>query len=496
MLVSSSSSEKMGLTQGADGTNHPSSSVGAGQVIQESLRSILPSWVTEEQVERLMKKANGDVNVAVADFYEQETDLMDEVQGWAGGLASTGGVVVGGLPGAASFIEGSGLGEVGNHHEPLKQGSSEGMRLLQSSGTGAAKASPLGKRLASVAASNVSSSKSRSRLQSTGQAAKSTIVATGKTGKNKAKASVPATFLDKKQASQPTILNFFKKAGNKVPSVAVNKGKNGSDVSEATDDPLDAIDSGSQVGVGIEAENVANTFPTFVSADLEGVSTGQTGPLEAGETSRVKLNGVRGPFQYNHEVSQLLLILDGRISKEEAEILLQKVHGNVSEALDLHYETKPEHDRAKSSACKTISIGCVIEATANHHEAEETSVAKGSDFSFVNKDLVSEDLEVSKPGPSGSSSDHLESLAVKSEEHLSVSNVSVGLDPNVGSAALPVGQYNPIAHGSFFFLDLSLALMSMPAVLCFLDIECRTHSDSIRSVLRRVLYLIESKIIC
>lgn len=97
MFVSSSSSEKMDLTQGAGGENHLSSSVGAGQEIQESLRSILPSWVTEEQVERLMSKANGDINMAVANFYEQETNLMDEVQGWAGGLATTGGVVVGGF---------------------------------------------------------------------------------------------------------------------------------------------------------------------------------------------------------------------------------------------------------------------------------------------------------------------------------------------------------------------------------------------------------------
>lgn len=470
IFVFSSSSEKMDLTQGADGANHLSSSVGASQRIQESLRSILPSWVTEEQVERLMRKANGDVNVAVANFYEQETDLMDEVQGWAGGLATTGGAVVGGLPGAVAFTEGEGLGELNSHHEPLKQGSSESMRLLQSSGTVATKASPLGKRLASVAASNVSTSKSRSRLQSTGKAVKPTSVASGKTGKNKAKASVAATSLDKKQVSQSTILTFFKKAGNEVPSVALNKVKDDSDATEAIGDPLDAIDTGAQVGVGIEAENVVNTFPTSVSADLEGVSTGQTALSEVEETGGVKVNGVRGPFQYNDEVSQLLLILDGRINQEEAEILLQKVHGNISEALDLHYEMRSEHDQAKSPACETISIGCVIEATANHHEVEETSLAKGSDFSFGNRHLVNEDLEVSKPGPSGNSSDHLESLVVKSEEHLSVSNVSVGLDPNVGSVALPIGQYNPITHGTFFFFDLDLALVSMPTVSCSLTL--------------------------
>jgi hypothetical protein len=203
---------------------------------------------------------------------------------------------------------------------------------------------------------------------------------------------------------------------------------------------------------------------------LEGISIAQLVPKEVEKINRLNENDVRGPFQYNDEVSQLLSILDGNINKEEAEVLLQKVHGNVSEALDLHYEMKSEHDQGKSSACNTISIGCVIEATANQYEAEEASVAKGSDFSFVNKDLVREDLEVSKPGSSGGSSDHLESLAVKLEEPTSASNTSVGLKTSVGSVAMPIGQYNPIAHGSFIFLGVNCTLVSTPTVLLFLVI--------------------------
>jgi hypothetical protein len=473
MLITSPRSEEMDFTQGAGGSNHLSLSVGAGQEVEESLRSILPSWVTEEQVERLMRKANGDVNVAVANFYEQEMDLMDEVQGWAGGVASIVCVEVEGSPAVVASTKGDELGELRSVQDPLKQGNSEGSGLLRSSAfveTAATKASILGKRLASKTASKVSTSKGKNRtMQSTGKAAKTTTVTYGKTGKNKAKVSVSVTSLDKKRASQPTILNFFKKAGKEV---VIDKVKSDTDATEAVDDPLDVIDSGSQVGLDmdIEDDNVVNTFMTTASADLEGISIAQLVPKEVEKINRLNENDVRGPFQYNDEVSQLLSILDGNINKEEAEVLLQKVHGNVSEALDLHYEMKSEHDQGKSSACNTISIGCVIEATANQYEAEEASVAKGSDFSFVNKDLVREDLEVSKPGSSGGSSDHLESLAVKLEEPTSASNTSVGLKTSVGSVAMPIGQYNPIAHGSFIFLGVNCTLVSTPTVLLFLVI--------------------------
>ena len=456
MFVTPPNSLEMDLTQGGGGNNQLSLSVGAGQEVEEPLRSILPSWVTEEQVERLMKKANGDINVAVANFYEQEMDLMDEVQGWAGGPASTIGVEVGGLQAGVASTKGDKLGELISHHEPLKQGSSEGMGLVRTSAlveTAATKATGLGKRLASKAASKVSTSKGKSRMQSTGKAA--TTVASGKGGKNKTKVSAPVSSSDKKQVSQPTILNFFKKAGKEL---VVGKVESVSDATEAVDDPLDAFDSSSQVGedMDVEADNVMSTFVTAASADLKGVSNTQLVPMEVGEIDRLKQNGVRGPPQFIDEVTQLLSILDGNISKGEAKILLQKVNGNVSEALDLHYELKSEHDQVKSSACNTVSIGCVIEATANQHEAEETSVAKGSDFSFVNKDLVRDDLEVSKPGPSGCSSDHLESVAAKSEEIPSALNISVDLNTNFGSVAMPIGQYNPIAHGSFIFLRSQL----------------------------------------
>lgn len=412
-------------------------SLDTSQEMEGSLRAILPTWVTQEQAKRLLRQANGDVNAAVAEFYEREMDLMDE--------SISGHQIVTALK-QEDFVDLKPFLSM-KQNELEKEGLSPSTSSIKESklGTGP-QAKPSGKKK-TKAASKAPTSKVKSRPRSSTKA--------GKNGKSKATKAVPMPSGGKKQAAQPTILTFFKKVGKELTPTALESPQIDSDgviqteAMDACSPEGDEADSANLNDKDMEIEALKVATPLMVSSELDKVLTLTASIAEY----TTEMNAEKGLSKASDGLSQLMLILDGSVGTDEAQRLLQRVNGDVCKALDLHYNRKLECKGGQTLPCETISIGGAIEAAASHHEFRaSSSVAKESEFSFASKEVVMGDLEVSKPGPLDSTVDPLDFPLGSSKLLLSAERNELVSNPDLGSIAISVGNYNPIDHGLHFFL--------------------------------------------
>jgi hypothetical protein len=432
-LSSSSGLHKTHSIQELEPKNELVLSLDTGPEMEGSLRAILPTWVTQEQAKRLLRQANGDVNAAVAQFYEQEMDLMDES---ISGHQSVTALIQEELVEVKPFIN-------IKQNELGKEGLSQSTSAIKASklGTTGSQLKPSGKKK-TKAASKAPTSKVKSQPRSSTKA--------GKNGKSKATKTVPMSSGGSKQAAQPTILSFFKKVGKELIPTVQESQQTDSDATEAMDAFSPQVDEADSVNLNdkdmeIEAEKVVS--PLMVASEHGEVSILTASVVEF----TTEMNAEEDLCKADDGLSQLILILDGSVGMDEAQRLLQRANGDVSKALDLHYNRKLECKGGRTFPCETINIGGATEVAASHHELGASSVAKESEFSFASKEVVTGDLEVSKPGPPGSTVDPLDSPLGSSKLPLSAARKDLVSNSDLGSIAISVDKYNPIDHGLQFF---------------------------------------------
>lgn len=441
-LASAMVSRSLLTTQDSRFMNGLAPCLNSGAEKEVQLRSIFPAWVSQGQIERLLAQSNGDVNTAVSHFYEREMDLMDES---AAGIE----------PPASNLVE-----EVGGSSESIRNSNQDTITILSrdqntrsvestrvASRPASSQASPVGKKAINKNASNVPSSKPKPRS-----------LQTSKAGKRKGK--TPATYLSpsKKQALQPTILTFFKKVepelSQNVKSLAASD-QEMTEPFEVCGTPSDEAESVNLAGEDTESQakqlfmNSASTEQQEKRSDMQpqvAATEAEERYVEPGETAETD------PSEWSDEISQLLVILDGNVSKETAQRLLEMGHGDVAKALDLHYKRPLETEGAQVSPCNTVisgvTIGVVITATDQNHETGVSSVAEDSDFTFVKQESANNDVEVCMS--------HEPDSAADPRGYPSL--VSSGSNQSQGSIATPVGRYNPIADGLLIPLTESIPL--------------------------------------
>ena len=441
-LSSSSGLHKTPLIQELEPKNDLVLSLDTGLEMEGSLRAILPTWVTQEQAKRLLRQANGDVNAAVAQFYEQEMDLMDEsISGHQSVTALK----------QEEFVEVKPFINL-KQNEPGK-GPSQSTSAIKASklGTTGSQLKPSGKKK-TKAASKAPTSKVKSQPRSSTKA--------GKNGKSKATKKVAMSSGDKNQAAQPTILSFFKKVVKEPTPTVLESLQTDSDATEAMDALSPQVDEADSVNLNdedtdIEAEKVVS--PLMVSSEHGEVPILTASVVEY----TTEMNAEKGLCKASDGLSQLMLILDGSVGMDESQRLLQRANGDVSKALDLHYTRKLECKGGQTLPCETISIGGATEVAASHHElGASSSVAKESEFSFASKEVVMGDLEVSKPGSPGSTVDPLDSPLGSSKLPLSAARKDLVSNLDLGSIAVSVGKYNPVDHGLQIFHIFHLCYLS------------------------------------
>ena len=447
-LSSSSGLHKTHSIQELEPKNELVLSLDTGLEMEGSLRAILPTWVTQEQAKRLLRQANGDVNAAVAQFYEQEMDLMDES---ISGHQSVTALIQEELVDVKPFIN-------IKQNEPEKEGLSQSTSAIKASklGTPGSQLKPSGKKK-TKAASKAPTSKVKSQPRSSTKA--------GKNGKSKATKTVPMSSGGKKQAAQPTILSFFKKVGKELTPTVLESQQTDSDATEAMDAFSPQVDEADSVNLNdkdmeIEAEKVVS--PLMVASEHGEVPILTASVVEY----TTEMNAEEDLCKADDGLSQLMLILDGSVGMDEAQRLLQRANGDVSKALDLHYNRKLECKGGQTFPCETINIGGATEVAASHHEVGASSVANESEFSFASKEVVMGDLEVSKPGPPGSTVDPLDSPLDSSKLPLSAARKDLVSNSDLGSIAVSVDKYNPIDHGVQFFHNPTFATFHDTSAIC------------------------------
>jgi hypothetical protein len=389
---------------------------------KDQLKLILPICLSDAQIDMLLEQAKGDVNVAVSLYYEQES-----VQDDAGvtGQATETGVSLGI---SLSFRE---------DNRSVAVAESQSIESFERSQVwltplASPKDSQNGKKVGTKKLSKVSNSNTKSHSRSS-----------TRTGTSKSKAPVALPPQRRKQGLQPTILNFFEKVAPKFTPSMNDLGVD----NQVSSTQIEEIQSVSLTGgkdspQAVQRSNILTEVdPSRRDGDVVDVVTS---PVE--EIVGKSLPSTEKDLgECNDKVDQLLSVLAGNITKEAAEVFLQNASGDVGMALDLYYRENLGSERGQSPPCVPIISESTrdIDATS---EDDQQRVALSSEVEGGKDRLTTVDMGAGLASSCGNSTEIM-CLMSKVQSHVHPTSDPASEQKPGGSIALPVGKYNPIAHG-------------------------------------------------
>lgn len=325
----------------------------------EELKTCLPEWVTANQMIDLITQSQGDITLAVSEFYERETEFREQV---------------------ATNVQ---------FNSPRKDGPM----------TGRFAADHVSKQANSMPSATMASGKGAFTLGAVDSmgfrvpnahpsAANQTMKSTGKK-------------MSRTRSSQSRITDWtIDSKSNKKPKFSIKSAVNKSKQSSITNFfRKTVVEEGAQ------------------DADLGICSPDSAGKVSAGAQSggsEIVCNVKETKHLYSERLPQFLQILDGNVSKENALVLLEKSKGDVSTALDLYYSAYNELSVKETGRREEVSDECVSSiqtgsslfncdsrenASCNTAEVTALSIKKLSEASAVDANASSVALPFEKYNP-------------------------------------------------------------------------------------------------
>jgi hypothetical protein len=423
---------------------------GNGEKVAQ-LRAILPG-LSAQRAQVLLARAGGDVAGALTWFYDGGGD-QDEAMGTVDesgnkdegtGADCRNEIETGVEEGTAGQREeeGKGCGDMNegtvNRERPaatdvsedcatdvtqiaatgLGQGDEDGVKLLSEDRrdrTPEASTSPEGEEAAKDAVGKL---RSPSRTPTSGGKKKSGKQAAGQKRGAASRNGGGANKKGKTDRQQPSILSFF--GGGKKEQAVVN-GRRQSGLEENQDKKKVAEKGEEAEGGGVQTQDEAGGVIFREEMEKEGAGMEESS---------------------SEAIGQLLAVLDGAISREEAVALLDRAQGNVSRALDLFYSGQgavredgievrdlAQRDRAVARP----SVASDEEAAAGKSQEEHRGLpvrdSKGGGEGGVSGLLVSAELE--KKDEKYTRADHVDGTEAAGSLHVSPSPELVSVDEEI-----------------------------------------------------------------
>ncbi|GLJ09471.1 hypothetical protein SUGI_0110240 [Cryptomeria japonica] len=362
---------------------NPLQSIGRMDEAMEEMRLCLPDWVVKDQMYSLLEKTGGDITEAVSEFYEHETEFWEQIV--AVTKANPGGI----NDPMSEKCAGDKFSEQSNLVSSAAMASKQGSYSHAAPDSKEFKIPDI--HPSTVNQHNKSTGKTSSKRNTASKGIDWSISSKPKKKSRFSVKSVP------NKGKQSAITNFFKK--------------------EVVDGSVPGINS------GIKQSSIANFFKKSVmDGGVLNVDFNVTGPECAvnisSRSQSVGLESMRrskdSKQPYGEGLTQLLQILDGNMSNEDALILLDKAKGDVNTALNLYYTAccEPsikETTRNELKLDKCISplemgsnlLNCIIKENSSCNSAEPTalSIQKHSEISAVNVKERSVALPLEKYNP-------------------------------------------------------------------------------------------------
>lgn len=360
-------------------------SIGRMDEMMEEMRLCLPEWVFKDQMYSLLEKTDGDITEAVSEFYEHETEFWEQIV--AATKANPG---VNKDPTSLKFAG-----------DKLSEQSDSVSNAAMASKQGSHSHAALDSKVFKIP--DIHPSTVNQHNEGTGKtSSKRNIASKGSDWSISSKPKKKPRFSIKSpnKGKQSAITNFFKKG--------------------VTDRSVPGSDS------VIKQSCITNFFKkSIMDGSVLNVDSNVTGPkcavnIFSSSQSSVLESTCRSKDskqEYGEGLPQLLQILDGNMSNEDALILLDKAKGNVNTALDLYY-----------------TVGCEPldkEITRNELKLDKCI----SPFEMGNNLLCCNILE-------NSSCKSAEPTALSVQKHSEITAVNV----KECSVALPLEKYNPFEN--------------------------------------------------